>query len=98
MIQVYCVFFMGEPLLLGEDAQELGFYRNEYVLSTSVDGAVKAAKAKTIKRLEQKAIRFIEGKPFALSVEKVKPGIPPWRLLRSEGFLFFPADEADSQS
>ncbi len=97
MIQVFCIQLVGEPLLLNEGAQEVGFYRNEYVLAQSEERAIAAAKAKAMKRLERKAARFIEGKPFALKVESVKLGMPPWRLLRNEGFLFFPLDEPDSQ-
>ncbi len=92
MIRVFCVFLVGEPLLLEGDTKELGFYRNEYVASSSEERAVATAKAKAMKRLERKGAKFIEGKPFTLKVEKVKPGMPPWRLLRSEGFLFFPVD------
>lgn len=92
MIQVFCVFLVGEPLLLGSDTKELGFYRNEYVMSLSEQRAVAAAKAKTMKRLERKGARFIDGKPFELKVENVNSGMPPWRLLRNEAFLFFPVD------
>lgn len=97
MIHVFCVFLVGEPLLREGDTEEFGFYRNEYVASSTVEGAVAAAKAKTMKRLERKAIKFIDGKPFTLKVEHVKSGMPPWRLFRNEGFLFFPVNEPDSQ-
>ena len=83
---------VGEPLLLEGDSRELGFYRNEYVASSSEQQAVAAAKIKTIKRLQRKGAKFIEGRPFTLRVEKVEAGMPLWRLLRSEGFVFFEAD------
>jgi len=92
LIQVFCVFLVGEPLLLGDDTKEMGFYRNEYVASSSEENAVAKAKARTMERLARNGAKFIEGKPFALQVENVKPGMPLWRLLRSEGFLFFPVD------
>lgn len=92
MIRVFCVFLVGEPLLLEGDTEEFGFYRNEYVASSSEERAVAVAKAKTMKRLESKAPKFIEGKPFTLKVEKVKPGMPLRRLLRNEGFIFFPVE------
>ena len=72
--------------------KELGFYRNEYVASSSEERAIAKAKIKTMERLARKGAKFIEGKPFALQVEKVKPGMPLWMLLRNEGFLFFPVD------
>lgn len=87
-----CVLLVGEPLLLEGEAKEFGFYRNEYVASSSEERAVAAAKANTMKRLERKGARFIDGKPLTLKAENVKPGMPPWRLLRNEGFLFFPLD------
>lgn len=96
MIQVFCIQLVGEPLLLSGDNQEVGFYRNEYVVAQSVERAIAAAKTKALKRLERKAARFIEGKPFTLRVESIKIGMSLWRLLRSEGFLFFPVDEPDS--
>jgi hypothetical protein len=92
---VFCIFLVGEPLLREGDTEEFGFYRNEYVAASSEERAVAAAMAKTMKRLERKATRFVEGKPFTLKVEDIKPGMPPWRLLRNEGFLFFPVDEPD---
>ena len=92
MIQVFCVLLVGEPLLLGGDPKELGFYRNEYVASSSSERAIAKAKAKTMERFARMGAKFIEGKPFALQVENVKPGMPLWRLLRNEGFLFFPVD------
>ena len=92
MIRVFCVFLVGEPLLLEGDTQELGFYRNEYVASLSEERAVAAAKAKTMEKLERKGAKFIDGKPFILKAEKVKRGMPLWMLLRNEGFLFFSVD------
>lgn len=61
-----------------------------------VQRAIDVAKEKVMNRLNRIATEFIEGKPFALHVESVKPGMPPWRLLRNEGFLFFPTDEQDA--
>ncbi len=95
MIQVFCVLLAGEPIRLGEDAQEFGFYRNEYVVALSEAQAIAVAKARAIKRLARKAAKFIDGRPLELRVEKVKTGMSPWRLLRSEGFIYFPL-EADS--
>jgi len=92
LIQIYCVFLIGEPLLLDDKTQEFGFYRNEYVVSLSEDRAVAAAKIRTMKRLKHKEVRFIDGKPLTLKVEKIELGMPPWRLLRNEGFIFFPMD------
>lgn len=92
MIQVFCVFLVGEPLLLADGTKEMGFYRNEYVASSSEDDAVAKAKARTMERLARKGAQFIEGKPFVLQVENVKPSLHLWRILRSEGFLFFPVD------
>ena len=94
MIQVYCVLLVGEPLLL--DGGEFGFYRNEYVVARSDVRAIDAAKAKAMKRLERSATKFVEGKPFSLKVENIKAGMPPWRLLRNEGFIFFPTDEQET--
>lgn len=91
MIQVFCIQLLGEPFLLGEDAEEKGFYHNEFVLALSEQRAIAAAKSKTMKRLARLAPRFIEGKPFTLQVEEVKSGASPLRLLRAQGFLFFPA-------
>lgn len=95
MIQVFCVFLVGEPLLLGDETKELGFYRNEYVASSSSERAIAKAKAKTMERLARKGAKFIEERPFTLQVENVKPGMPLWRLLRNEGFLFFPVGEQE---
>jgi hypothetical protein len=93
LIRVFCVLLVGEPLLLEGGTKEFGFYRNEYVASLSEEQAIAAAKAKTMKRLERKAAaKQIGGKPLTLRVEKVKPGVPPWRLLRNEGFIFFPTN------
>ncbi len=89
---MFCVFLVGEPLLREGDTEEFGFYRNEYVAALSEGRAVAAEKAKTTRRLERKGIRFIEGKPFTLKVEDIKPRMPPWRLIRNEGFLFFPVN------
>lgn len=83
---------MGEPVLLGGDNQPLGFYRNEYVATFSKERAIAVAKVNTLKRLERKGAKFIDGAPFVLKVEKVKSGMPMWRLFRSEAFLFFPVD------
>lgn len=91
-MQVFCIFLVGEPLLLGDDTQEVGFYRNEYVASLSEERAVAAAKAKTLQRLARKGARFVDGKPFVLKVEEVKSRMPLWKLLRNESFLFFPVD------
>jgi len=91
MIQVFCIQFVGEPLLLHES--EFGFFRNEYVLALSEGRAIEIARARVMKRLERKKIRFIEGSPFTLQVESVKPGMPIWRIFRNEGFLFFPVEE-----
>jgi hypothetical protein len=95
MIQVFCVLLVGEPILL--DGQPLGFYRNEYVAALTEERAIDVAKEKVMNRLKRNATEFIEGKPFALNVESVKPGMPPWRLFRNEGFLFFPTEEPDVQ-
>lgn len=94
---MFCIQLVGEPLLLSEGAQEVGFYRNEYVMAQSEECAIAAAKTKAMRRLERRSARFIEGKPFTLKVESVKQGMPPWRLLRNEGVLFFPINESDSQ-
>jgi hypothetical protein len=93
LIRVFCVFLVGEPFLREGDPKEFGFYRNEYVVSSSEERAVAAAKAKTMKRLQGKPIKFIDGKPFTLKVENIKSGMSPLRLLRNEGFLFFPVNE-----
>ena len=90
MIHVYCVFLVGEPLLLDSDSEEFGFYRNEYVASLSEERAIARAKTKTMKRLEKRGARFVDGRPFALNVERVEPRVPISRLFRSEGFIFFP--------
>jgi hypothetical protein len=95
LIQVFCIQLVGEPLILSEGTEEVGFYRNEYVVAQSEEDAIAAAKRKAMKRLKRKAARFVEGKPFTLKVERVKLGMPFWRLLRNEGFLFFPVDEHD---
>lgn len=92
MIQIFCVLLVGEPILLEGDSQEFGFYRNEYVLSLSEGRAIAAAKARVMKRLSAKAVKSINGKPLLLKVEKVKSRMPPWMLLRDEGFIFFPVD------
>ncbi|KQV59054.1 MULTISPECIES: hypothetical protein [unclassified Duganella] len=93
MIQFYCVQLLGEPFLL--DGEEFGFYRNEYVLALSEERAIDVAKIKTMKRLESVMPQFIDGQPFVLKVESIKTGMQPWRLLRNEGFLFFPANDQD---
>jgi hypothetical protein len=92
LIRVFRVFLLGEPLALEGDSRALGFYRNEYVVAFSEEQAVTAAKAKTMRRLESKGAKFIDGKPFVLRVEKVDGSMPPWRLLRNEGFVFFDVD------
>jgi len=92
LIRVFCVFVVGEPIILGDDTQQLGFYRNEYVATFSKERAIAVAKANTLKRLERKGAKFIDGMPFVLKVEQVKSGMPMWRLFRREAFLFFPVD------
>lgn len=89
MIEVFRVYLVGEPLLLAEGLQELGFYRNEYVASSSEGRAIAAAKVKTMERLGSQGVKFIDGRPLVLRVEEVEGGMPLWRLLRNEGFIFF---------
>jgi len=92
LIRVFRIYLVGEPLIFGEGTREVGFYRNEYVASSSEERAVAAAKAKTMKKLERSGARFIEGKPMNLQVEKVEDGMAPWRLFRNEGFIIFDVD------
>lgn len=94
MIQVYCVQLVGEPFLLERDGVkvEFGFYRNEYVAAWSEEGAIEAAKAKTLSKFADRSAEMIEGRPMTLKVEKITSGLPPWRLFRNEGFLLFPVD------
>lgn len=85
---------MGEPFLLkrnGVDV-EFGFYRNEYVISSSEQKAIASAKARTLRKFADRSARMVEGRPMTLRVEKIAKGVPPWRIFRNEGFLMFPAD------
>lgn len=94
MIQVYCVQLVGEPFLLERDGTkvEYGFYRNEYVAAWSEERAIAAAKAKALRRFAERSAEMVEGRPMTLKVEEITPGVPPWRLLRNEGFILFPVD------
>jgi hypothetical protein len=83
---------VGKPLLMDGDTREFGFYRNEYVLSFSEDRAIAVAKVRTLKRLELLEATFVKDNPLTLKVEEIEQGMPPWRLLRKEGFIFFPLD------
>jgi hypothetical protein len=85
----------GEPVHLTRDGRkvEYGFYRNEYVASSSAEKAIIAAKTHTLKKLSEKSCEAIQESPVELCVEFVKEGVPLWRLLRNESFLFFPIDE-----
>ena len=96
LIQLYCVLLIGSPFLLERDGQksEFGFSRNEYVFSHSIAKAVEIAKAKTLRKIDYNSIEKIDNKPIELRVEKVKTGMPIWRLFKNEGFLFFPADSS----
>ena len=94
IIRVYRVFLTGEPFLLERDGKkiEYGFYRNEYVASSSEEKAIAIAKTRTLRKLNGMAIEMIEGRPIELRVEELKAGIPIWYLFRNEGFVFFRVD------
>jgi hypothetical protein len=94
MIKAYHVLVAGEPFLLDRDgaSDQFGFYRNEYLLSSSAEGAIHTAKARALKKLARKHVRFLDDQPLELRVEEVKEGVSLWRLFASEGFIFFPID------
>jgi hypothetical protein len=94
LIQIYCVQLVGEPFLLKRDGTkvEFGFFHNEYVAAWSEERAVAAAKVKTLRKFADRSAEMIEGRPMTLKVEEITSGVPPWRLLRNEGFILFSAD------
>ncbi|MBX3588697.1 MAG: hypothetical protein KF796_18860 [Ramlibacter sp.] len=85
---------VGEPFLLEREGikVEYGFYRNEYVAAWSEEKAIAAAKAKALRKFSGRSAEMIEGRPMTLKVEEITQGVPPWRLLRNEGFILFPVD------
>jgi hypothetical protein len=91
LAQVYCILLNGEPFLLERDGKKYkyGFHRNEYVLSQTEDKAVAVAKERALKKLSQKTYEGIPGEPIELKVIDIKTGMPIWRLLRNEGFIFY---------
>jgi len=91
---VYRVLLCGEPFFLETDNGkiECGFHRNEYVLASSPKQAVDKAKRKAATKVRRKALEMIPDKPFELTAEQIDADVPLTRLLRNEGFLFFPID------
>jgi hypothetical protein len=53
MMNVFCIMLLGEDFYFpeGDEKVEYGFYRNEYVLTSSRERAIAVAKARTLKKL-----------------------------------------------
>ena len=91
-MHIYCVLVVCQPFFLKTDGKkvESGFFRNEYVMAPSVEKAIAVAKARTLRKMRRIQIEMIEDKPMQVGVDEIKTRVPISRLLRDEGFLFFP--------
>jgi hypothetical protein len=99
MMNVFCIMLLGEDFYFPErdEKVEYGFYRNEYVLTSSRERAIAVAKARTLKKLAKQSIEPGGGGPVELEAESITRNLPLSRLLRNEGFLFFRMDSEEGQ-
>jgi hypothetical protein len=96
MISVYCVTINGEPILMEDENGELieyGFYRNEFILTTSEEKAFLIAQKRTLKKLHRRSIQMVENKPIQFIAEEIKYKAPLYELFSNQGFLFYRLDE-----
>jgi hypothetical protein len=99
MMNVMCVTLLGESFVLPESDESAvyGFYRNEYVLTSSLERAISVAKARTLQKLAKRSIESLGSGQPDLRVERVVAQMPLSRLLRNEGFQFFRTDSNAAQ-
>jgi hypothetical protein len=99
MMNVICVTLLGESFVLPEtdESAVYGFYRNEYVLTSSPERAISIAKTRTLKKLAKRSIETLGSTSAHLRVERITEQMPLSRLLRNEGFQFFRTDPEGTQ-
>jgi hypothetical protein len=91
-IGVYCITINGEPVLLEKDGElmEHGFYRNEFMLTTSEEKSARIAKRRSLGKLQRQSIRAIKDKPLKLVVKEMEIGAPFYTIFSNQGFTFYP--------
>ena len=67
-----------------------GFVKNEYIWAASEAEAIGKAKQRVLSRLsENPSIHTLNDVPISIDSEEVESGIPLWKLLSNEGFIFY---------
>lgn len=89
---IFRVMFSGQKVLLKTDegVDVCGFVRNEYVRAKTREEAVEKAKLKVVERVRNhEGIVQLSDSPLQLIVDDVEDGLPAWKLLANESFIFF---------
>ncbi|UUZ52243.1 hypothetical protein LP419_21790 [Massilia sp. H-1] len=99
MMHVFCIQLLAESVIIPNETAgaQFGFYRNEYVLTSSQERAIVVAKERTMKKLAKISIVPVPGLPFYLEADDVTPNMPLSRVFRNEGFCFFRTDLETSE-
>lgn len=89
------ITFAGAKVVMRVDGEDTpcGLIKNEYVWAKTESEAIEKAKEHLLSRLvNNPAIHQLGDSPISLNVEEVETGIPLWKLLSNEGFVFYKLD------
>ena len=102
-MKIFQITVRGEGIIIPIDGKETecGFYKNEYLWARNSEAAVAEATRRSASAISSKASKnSYDIRDLKMTVEDVHKISNPLKLIRSEGFVFYPvarSEENDSQ-
>ncbi len=94
-MNLYRVMLVGNNLVTTIDGAEvpMGFVKNEYVLAGSEADAIHNARQRVQRKLARNRTMRLRGDEApSITFEEVEVGVPLWKLLTRENFVFYRLD------